>query len=148
MGRKFRTTLVSIMPKGVKAKYASDFIDEVIADEDPTLLRSLYKIAEVTGGEHRLFVKISKVIDTDEETDEWLLRVTQKMRDAGSENVAWRVTKISPEDCDPENTTESFPIDLFQNYLETEDKTISLPKAPMEPFGSDAFWERIDSDTE
>ena len=148
MGRKFRTTLVSIMPKGVKAKYASDFIDEVIADEDPTLLRSLYKIAEVTGGEHRLFVKISKVIDTDEETDEWLLRVTQKMRDAGSENVAWRVTKISPEDCDSENTTESFPIDLFQSYLETEDKTISLPKAPMEPFGSDAFWERIDSDTE
>ena len=148
MSRKFRTTLVTLMPKGVKAEYALDFIDEVIADEDPTLLRTLYKIAEVTGGEHRLFVKISKVIDADEETDEWLLRVTQKMRDAGSENVAWRVTKISPEDCDPENTTESFPTDLFQNYLETEDKTISLPKAPMEPFGSDAFWERIDSDTE
>jgi hypothetical protein len=147
MDRKIRTTLVALMPKGVKAEYASDFIDEVIANEDPTLLRTLYKKTEVADGEYRLFVKISKVIDADEETDEWLLRVTQKMRDAGSENVAWRVTKISPEDCDPENTTESFPIDLFQSYLETEDKTISLPKAPMEPFGSDAFWERFDSDT-
>jgi hypothetical protein len=135
------------MPKGVKAEYASDFIDEVIADEDPTLLRTLYKKTEVADGEYRLFVKISKVIDADEETDEWLLRVTQKMRDAGSENVAWRVTKISPEDYDPENTTESFPIDLFQSYLETEVTTISLPQAPMEPFGSDAFWERFDSDT-
>ena len=135
------------MPKGVKAEYASDFIDEVIANEDPTLLRTLYKKTEVADGEYRLFVKISKVIDADEETDEWLLRVTQKMRDAGSENVAWRVTKISPEDCDSENTTESFPIDLFQSYLETEVTTISLPQAPMEPFGSDAFWERFDSDT-
>lgn len=136
------------MPKGIKAEYASDFIDEVIADEDPTLLRTLYKKTEVADGEYRLFVKISKVIDADEETDEWPLRVTQKMRDAGSENVAWRVTKISPEDCDPENTTESFPIDLFQNCLETDDKAIDLSKTPIEPFGSDAFWERFDSDTE
>ena len=112
------------------------------------MLHTLYKEVEQAGGVHRLFVKISKMIDTDAENDEWLLRVTQKLREAGSENIAWRVTKISPEDCNPENTTESFPIDLFQGCLEAEESTISLPKSPIEPFGSEAFWERFDSDTE
>jgi hypothetical protein len=148
MDRKIRTTLVTLMPRGIKAEDTPGFIDKAIAGEDPTMLHTLYRETELTDGEHRLFIKISKVIDADEENDEWLLRVTHKLRDAGCENVAWRVTKISPEDCEPENTTESFPIDLFQNCLETDDKVIDLPKTPMEPFGSDAFWERFDSDTE
>ena len=97
MGKKLRTTLVTLMPKGIKSESAAlDFIDKVTAEEDPTMLHTLYKEVEQAGGVHRLFVKISKMIDTDAENDEWLLRVTQKLREAGSENIAWRVTKNIP----------------------------------------------------
>jgi len=148
MDRKIRTTLVALIPKGMIAEDTPQFIDKIIAAEDPSMIRTIYKAIELQDGGQRLYVKISKVLNADEENDEWLLRVTQNLKDAGSENVAWRVTKISPEDCESENTTESFPIDLFQNCLETDDKAIDLSKTPIEPFGSGAFWERFDSDTE
>lgn len=148
MDRIIRTTLVALMPRGIYAEDTSGFIDKAIAGEDPSLLHTFYRETEITAGEHRFFVKISKVINANEENDEWLHRVTKNLRDAGCENVAWKVTKISPDDCEPENTTESFPIDLFQSCVETDDMAIDLPKTPVEPFGSDAFWEFFDNDTE
>jgi len=88
------------------------------------------------------------VLNEDEINNEWYHRITERFRDAGCTDVAWRVTIISPDDCEPENTTTSFPINLFQSCLEIDDKVIDLPKTPMEPFGSDAFWEHFDSNTE
>ena len=148
MNRKIRTTLVTLMPRGINAESIPEFIEKAIAGEDPAVLHTLYRETEMTDGEHRLFIKISKVINANEENDEWLHRVTKNLRDAGCENVAWKATKISPDDCEPENTTESFPIDLFQGCDETDDMAIDLPKTPMEPFGSDAFWEFFDNDSE
>lgn len=148
MDRKIRTTLVALMPKGMNLEDTPQFIDKIKAAEEPSMIRTIYKTTELPDGGQRLYVKISKVINADEENDEWLLRVTENFRDAGCENVAWRVTEISPEDCETENTTDSFPIDLFQNCLETGDKAIELPKTPIEPFGSDAFWNIFDRNTE
>jgi hypothetical protein len=147
MDRKIRTTLITLMPRGVKAEDTPGFIDKIIAGEDLTRLYTIYKTTDLPEVGQRLYVKISKVLNEDEINDEWYQRITERLRDAGCTDVAWRVTIISPDDCEPENTTASFPIDLFQNCLETDDKVIDLPKTPMEPFGSDAFWERFDSDT-
>jgi len=43
MDIKIRTTLVTLMPRGVKAEDTLGFIDKVIAGEDPTMLHTLYR---------------------------------------------------------------------------------------------------------
>ena len=71
-------------------------------------------------------------------------------RDAGYGDVAWKLTPIAPEDTDPEKTTSSFPVELFQDYLEAGERPDDdiLPEIPPEPFGSDAFWKWFDKEEE
>ena len=45
-----------------------------------------------------------------------LFAITRKLFDAGYQDVAWRLTRIMPTD-DAENTTESFPVELFKAAL-------------------------------
>ncbi len=49
----------------------------------------------------------------------WIVNITSKLFDAGHEDVAWRLTRIGP-DTEEEETTESFPAELFRAALEDD----------------------------
>ena len=105
----------------------------------------LYASADCGGENQRLQVKYSKVINAQELDEAAFLRVANAFRDAGYGDVAWKITPIDPDDPDPESTTASFPVELFQSCLEEdalEDEAgVDIPP---EPFGSEAFWKWFD----
>lgn len=148
MTDKYRLTAVAILPEGLENKGIPSYLEKIVAGEDPAVVRSIYRIAELTENRKRLYAKVSKLIDANEILEGWHLKVTERFRDAGCDDVAWRVTKIAPEDTNPENTTESFPTDLFLSNVETDAEETILPEVLKEPFGSDAFWEWFEKDSE
>jgi hypothetical protein len=89
------------------------------------------------------FAKISKVVEPDEINDGWHLQITERFRKDGCENVAWRVTRVTPDIIDPENTTESFPQDLFHDCLTDDNGAIVLTNLSG-TFGSETFWESFE----
>jgi len=148
MGDTIRITVVGLLPENVSAKDVPGILDQTVADEDPSVIHAIYRTAELNSHRQRTYVKISKLVDADELRDGWQLTVTERLKDLGCADVAWRITKIEPGDTDSEDTTESFPIELFQGNLENETEEILLSGAPPEPFGSDAFWKRFDHDAD
>jgi hypothetical protein len=143
---KIRLTVVALLKEGVTDENIPSYIEQVTSDEDPAIIQTIFKTAEIKNQCRRFYVKISKVIDKDEMKDGWHLRITERFGDAGCDDVAWKITEFEPWDADSENTTESFPMELFQSATESDANGIVLPEAPFEPFGSDAFWESFDKD--
>lgn len=148
MNETIRITVVGLLPESMNDKSIAGFLDQTVADEAPSAIRTIYKAAELDTQRQRTYVKISRLINVDELKDGWHLTVTERLRDVGCAEVAWRVTKIEPGTTDPENTTASFPIELFQSGLENDAEEIFLSEAPTEPFGSDPFWKRFDDDAD
>jgi len=146
MGDTIRITVVGLLPESMSAKDVPIVLDQTVADEDPSVIHAIYRTAQLESQQQRTYVKISKLVGADELKDGWQLTVTERLRDFGCGDVAWRVTKMVPGDTDSENTTASFPAELFQSSLENDAEEILLSEAPIEPFGSDAFWERFDHD--
>jgi len=148
MNETIRITVVGLLPESMSGKGIAGFLDQAIADEAPGVIRTIYKTAELNPQRQRTYVKISRLVNADELKDGWHLTVTECLRNAGCAEVAWRVTKIEPGNTDSENTTESFPTELFQSISENDAEGILLSEASSKPFGSDAFWEFFDGDTD
>lgn len=141
MDGNIRLTVVALLPEGVKEESVQDYVAPVINGEDPTVISTVYRTAALESQVQRFYVKISKLVNKSEIEQGWHLRVTERFSDAGCADVAWRISKVDPGDVGSENTTASFPLELFQNSLENDDENVVLPGIPLEPFGSDAFWE-------
>ena len=148
MNETIRITVVGLLPESMNGKGKAGFLDQAIADEAPGVIRTIYKTAELNPQRQRTYVKISRLVNADELKDGWHLTVTECLRNAGCAEVAWRVTKIEPGNTDSENTTESFPTELFQSISDNDAEEILLSEAPTEPFGSDPFWKRFDDETD
>lgn len=146
MDDKVRLTVVALLPIDVKYEDIPGYIDQIVAREDPTVIRRIYRTAAMENKNRRFYVKISKSVIADEVKDGWYLRITERFGDTGCDDVAWKITEIEPWDTDSENTTESVPVELFRNALESDTDGILLPEAPSGLFGSDAFWEYFDYD--
>ena len=141
MNNKIRLTVVALLPEGVKSEDIQDYVAPVINGDDPAVIRTIYRTAALENQDQRLYVKISKLVHEREIKDGWHLRITERFGNAGCCDVAWKITKVDPKNLDSENTTASFPLELFQNSLESDDEEVVLPDLPLEAFGSDAFWE-------
>ena len=145
---KIRLTVVALLPKGVKGDRIKDYVDPVINGEETSLVRMIYRTTEMGKHGQRIYVKISKLVDQSEMEKGWHLQITDRFRDAGCADVAWKMTKVDPMDLDVENTTVSFPVELFQSILENDDEEIVLPAIPLEAFGSEYFWKFFDYATD
>lgn len=148
MTDRLRLTAVAILPGGMDNKSIPSYLEQIVAGEDPAVVRTIYRTTEVAENGQRFYAKVSKLIESNEISEGWHLKVTERFRNTGCDDVAWRITKIAPEDTDAENTTESFPIDLFQSNGETYAEETILPEVLEAPFGSDAFWQWFVKDTE
>ena len=141
---KIRLTVVALLPKGVKGDGINGYVDPVINGEDPSVVRTIYRTTEMGKNGQRIYVKVWKLVYESEMKKGWHLHITERFHDAGCADVAWKMTKVDPMDLDAENTTVSFPVELFQSILENDDEEIVLPDIPLEAFGSEYFWKFFD----
>ena len=150
MDDKVRVSILALLAPGVSYADIQPFIRKHLGEDSDREYRRIYGKADANDGGHRLHIKYSRVIDAASVDEAGLLRIANAFRDAGYGDVAWKLTPIAPEDTDPEKTTSSFPVELFQDYLEADERTDDdiLPEIPPEPFGSDAFWKWFDKEEE
>ena len=141
---KIRLTVVALLPEGVKGDHIKEYVDPVINCEDSSGIRTIYRTTQMSNQGQRVYVKISKLAHESEMKKGWHLQITERFHDAGCADVAWKMTKVDPMDLDAENTTVSFPVELFQSILENDDEEIVLPDIPLEAFGSEYFWKFFD----
>ncbi len=145
MEGKVRVSIMALLAANTTYDDIQPFIQENLGADSDREYRRLYASADCGGENQRLQVKYSKVINAQELDEAAFLRVANAFRDAGYGDVAWKITPIDPDDPDPESTTASFPVELFQSCLEEdalEDEAgVDIPP---EPFGSEAFWKWFD----
>jgi hypothetical protein len=148
MDDKVRVSILALLAPGLSYADIQSFIREHLGQDSDREYRRIYGKADADDGRHRLQIKYSRVIDAKRVDEAGLLHIANAFRDAGYGDVAWKLTPIAPEDTDPEKTTSSFPVELFQDYLEEDERPGDdiLPEIPPEPFGSDAFWKWFDKE--
>ncbi len=145
MEGKVRVSIMALLAANITYDDIQPFIAEHLGPDSDREYRRLYATADCADENQRLQVKYSRVIDAQDLDEAAFLRVANTFRDAGYGDVAWKITPIAPDDADPEKTTASFPVELFQSCLE-EDQLEGEAEVdiPPEPFGSEAFWKWFD----
>ena len=146
--KKIRLTVVALLPEGVKGDRISDYADPVINGEDSSVFRTIYRTTEMGKNGQRVYVKVSKMIHESEMKNGWHLQITEGFQDACCADVAWKITEVDSMDTDPDNTTVSFPNELFQSILESDDEENVLPDIPLEAFDSEYFWKFFEYTTD
>jgi len=146
--KKIRLTVVALLPEGVKGDRIDDYVDPVINGEDSSVFRTIYRTTEMGENGQRVYVKVSKMIHESEMKNGWHLKITEGFHDACCADVAWKITEVDSMDTDPENTTVSFPTELFQSILESDDEENVLPDIPLEAFDSEYFWKFFEYTTD
>jgi hypothetical protein len=145
MDGKLRVSLLALLSRDITYSDIQPLMQAHLGPDCDRDYRKRYSASEPADGRARLQVKYSRVITADDLDEAGLLCFANAFRDAGYGDVAWKVTPIAPEENDPENTTASFPAELFQAYLDADaPQDEPLPDIPPEPFGSDAFWKWFD----
>ena len=145
MEGKVRVSIMALLARNIGYSDIQPFIREHLGPDSDREYRQLYPLSDRADQNQRLQVKYSKVIDARDLDEAAILRVANAFRDAGYGDVAWKITPIDPDDTDPEQTTASFPVELFRSFLDEDELQDDPPSdIPPEPFGSKAFWKWFD----
>ena len=145
MEGRVRVSIMALLAKKIAYSDIQPFIREHLGPDSDREYRRKYPVAACADQDQRLQVKYTRVIDAQDLDEAAILRVANAFRDAGYGDVAWKITPIMPGDTDPEETTVSIPVELFQSCLaEDEIEGGDAIDIPPEPFGSDAFWRWFD----
>mgnify|MGYP001550208838 CR=1 FL=1 len=145
MESKVRVSIMALLARKITYSDIQPFIREHLGPDSDRESHGKYPGRAWVDNDERLQITYTRVIDAGDLDEAAILRVANAFRDAGYGDVAWKITPILPGDTDPEETTASFPVELFQACLEENDMEGDEPIAiPPEPFGSDAFWEWFD----
>jgi hypothetical protein len=145
MDGKVRVSIMALLAPDRSYSDIQPFVREHLGADSEREYRRFQGAMDNPDGCHRLQVKYSRVIPAAALDEAGLLRIANAFRSAGHGDVAWKVTPVAPGDPDPENTTSSFPVEIFQACLDDEDlPDENAPDIPPEPFGSDDFWKWFD----
>jgi hypothetical protein len=118
-----RTTAVALFPKGTEDEDCREIIERLAADRDLAGFRTLLRSTILSDGSRRTFIKFTKVVPLNDLGTGWVINITGKLFDAGYEDVAWRLTRLKPPAEDEDDTTESFPAELFKKALADDEET-------------------------
>ena len=120
---KLRATAVALFPKGTEDEDCREIIDRLATDRDLAGFRTLLRSTLLSDGSRRTFIKFTKVVPLNDLGTGWVINITSKLFDAGYEDVAWRLTRLKPPVEDEDDTTESFPAELFKKALADDGET-------------------------
>ena len=148
MEGKLRVTAVALLRDDLGFEDIEGFIAAKMSDPRSGGFSTLRKTLVLDDGSRRRYVKFSKVMSDHDLDDGWNLRLTRDFYEAGYGHVAWKITRIDPQDENPEATTESFPAEMFQSCLEQGAENPGQSSMLQESIGSDAFWEWIEDHPE
>jgi hypothetical protein len=137
----FRVSVIARLKAGVTRETVWAFVTSKLAekgilDDDPVRwIKTPWQNGE------RFYVKFFTIVPANKLDDAWNIKMSKFFSDAGFGDMAWKITPLTSDDPDPENTTCSIPADLFQTMQgekdQIEEKSLPLPPGP---FGSDRFW--------
>jgi hypothetical protein len=123
MTEKLRATAIALFPEGIDNGACREIIDQLTADEDLAGFRVLLRNTILSDGSRRTYIKFTRVVPRNDLGTGWVVNITGKLFHAGYEDVAWRLTRIRPDNGEEESTTESFPAELFKVALRDEGET-------------------------
>ncbi len=119
---KLRTTAVALFPEGTGEEDCREIMDRLGTDRDLAGFRTLLRSTILSDGSRRTFIKFTKVVPLNDLGTGWVINITAKLFDAGYEDVAWRLTRLKSPAEDGDDTTESFPAELFKKALADDDE--------------------------
>lgn len=120
---KLRTTAVALFPKGTGDDDCREIIARLATDRDLAGFRTLLRSTILSDGSLRTFIKFTKVVPLNDLGTGWVINITAKLFEAGYEDVAWRLTRLKASAEDEDDTTESFPAELFRKALADDEET-------------------------
>jgi len=120
MESKIRLTAITLFAAGAREEEIQAFMAQIAADQKIAGFKTVFRSTILADGSRRSYVKLSKLTAMGEREIDWIVALTKKFFDAGHQDVAWRVTKIDPADANDDDTTNSFPVELFRNSLEED----------------------------
>lgn len=116
---RLRATAIALFPQTMTEAERRAIVDGLAAQKDLEGFRTLMRKTVLADGSERTYIKFSKLVPRGDLGTGWIVNITSKLFDAGHEDVAWRLTRIGPA-AEEEETTESFPAELFRAALEDD----------------------------
>ncbi len=120
---KLRTTAVALFPEGAGEEDCREIMDRLATEKDLAGFRTLLRNTILSDGSRRTYIKFTKVLPYSDFGTGWVINITSKLFDAGYEDVAWRLTRLKSPVEDGDDTTESFPAELFKKALADDEET-------------------------
>jgi hypothetical protein len=117
-----RATAIALFPEGTDDAECRAIIERLAADKDLADFRTLLRRTILSDGSRRTYIKFTKVVPRNDIGTGWVINITGKLFDAGYVDVAWRLTRLKPSAADDDDTTESFPAELFKKALADDDE--------------------------
>ena len=123
MTEKLRATAIALFPAGTANGDCREIIERLTADKDLAGFRVLLRNTILSDGSRRTYIKFTKVVPRNDLGTGWIVNITRKLFDAGYDDVAWRLSRVRPDNGEEESTTESFPAELFKVALGDDGET-------------------------
>jgi len=118
-----RATAIALFPEGTDDAECRTIIERLAADKDLAEFRTLLRSTILSDGSRRTYIKFTKVVPRNDLGTGWVINITGKLFDAGYADVAWRLTRLKPPAGDGDDTTESFPAELFKKALADDEES-------------------------
>lgn len=113
MEPKLRISIVALIPETADANTLQQLAVDIANGVSGHDYNAITKVEDLPDGRRRSYIKLSKVIDESELKKNWQFDITQKFFEAGYPDIAWKFTRVDPNEFNPEETTETFPDELF-----------------------------------
>lgn len=117
MTENLRATAIALFPEETGDDECRAIIERLAADKDLADFRTLLRRTILSDGSRRTYIKFTKLVPRNDLGTGWVINITGKLFDAGYADVAWRLTRLKSSAEDEEDTTESFPAELFKKAL-------------------------------
>lgn len=141
----FRVTVIIRLRSGVGRGAVEKLVAPELAKRGLTTEDDLKWIKVPSEQGPEWYVKFSTLVAAHQLDDAWNLRASRHFSRTGYGEVAWKITPVTDDDPDAEDTTCSVPEDLFRSGSEGADPVAHVAMGPREGFGSDVFWKWIDT---
>ena len=123
---RLRATAIALFPQTMTEAERREVVDGLAAQKDLEGFRTLLRKAILSDGSERSYIKFSRIVPRGDLGTGWIVNIPSKLFEAGYEDVAWRLTRIGPDAADEEDTTESFPAELFRAALEDDGEDLLM----------------------
>jgi hypothetical protein len=148
MEKRFRVSAIGRIRPGVDYDDVKSVVASKLAEKGlPTANLRWIRVPSRNG--KRLYAKFWAVIPANELDDAWNIGASRAFSDAGYGDLTWKITPVTADDSDGENTTCSIPENFIQGWFKAQARGDRSRSAMMpESSGAEGFREWCDDQDE